>query len=352
MNGLRKNGLSILYVCGEDRATTKQRLLALGDLEIDVDVIYSSLLNENISIATKIVRAALRRIGLHPERNKENKQIKDKISIKNYDILFIEKGLTIRASTLKRVKSLQPNIKIVSYFLDDISLKHNFTYYYRKSLHIYDCHFTMNKWNVDELIAKGVKNVYHFYNSYSTHVHHPVEVNSKEREYFGCDVGFVGTFEDYRVKCIRHLAENGIKVKIWGWGANVQTTGMVHPNIVLNNVHVFDDDYAKVICATKINLCFLRKINRDTQTTRTFEIPAMGGFMLAERTDDHVILFEEDKEAAFFSSKEELLVKVKYYLKNESERRAISFNGLNRCHSSKYSYQEQMKLILNVALLV
>ncbi len=342
--------LSILYVCGEDKATTKQRLLALKDLGVNFDVIYYSLLSTKISFITRVVRAGLLRAGFYPERNNENEQVVQASKKKRYDILFIEKGLSIRPGTLKKVKKNQPHIKIVSYSLDDIKVRTSNSWYYKKSLHLYDFLFTMNKWNVEELKAKGVKNVFHFNNAFSTHVHHPVMVTEQERENYGADVTFVGTYEKQRVGLIRYLADHDIIVKIWGWSRTAESSKMVHPKIILINRHVYDDEYAKVICSSKINLCFLRKVNRDTQTTRTFEIPAMGGFMLAERTADHLKLFEEGKEASFFDSKEELLEMVRYYLKHDEERKAVAAKGRIRSLNSKYSYQDQLIFIISTVM--
>src|SRR4029450_7028444 len=93
----------------------------------------------------------------------------------------------------------------------------------------------------------------------------------------------------------------------------------------------------RAICATRINLCFLRKVNRDLQTTRTMEIPACGAFMLAERTDEHRAPFEEGKEAEYFESGVELRAKVDYYLAHEEERRRIGLAGRERCLRSGYS---------------
>ena len=163
----------------------------------------------------------------------------------------------------------------------------------------------------------------------------------------GADVGFIGTFEKDRADKMLYLAKNGIHVRVWGneWGSYVGK----HPNLQVENKPIYDEDYRKAICATRINLCFLRKLNRDLQTDRTMEIPACGAFMLAERTDEHRVLFEEDKEAVYFdiNKPEELLEKVKYYLSHEDERKEIALAGRRRCLKSDYSHEAALKEMLS-----
>ena len=115
---------------------------------------------------------------------------------------------------------------------------------------------------------------------------------------------------------------------------------------------VYSADYSKALQAFKISLCFLRKMNFDQQTSRTMEIPGCGGFMMAERTNEHKALFEEDKEAVFFSSNEELLEKCRYYLVHDDERIAIADAGHKRCEASGYSNEKGIKNMLDIVMAV
>jgi len=116
--------------------------------------------------------------------------------------------------------------------------------------------------------------------------------------------------------------------------------------LILENQPLWGDDYAKALSAFDINLCFLRKCNRDLQTTRSIEIPACGAFMLGERTPEHLRLFEEGKEAEFFSNERELMDKCRYYLEHPEDRLKIAQNGYLRCQRGGYCYQERLQNVL------
>ena len=113
---------------------------------------------------------------------------------------------------------------------------------------------------------------------------------------------------------------------------------------------LYGDSYPSALAKSKIALGLLGKHIPETTTTRTFEIPATGTFLLAERNDEHMSLFEEGKEAEFFDSDTEMIEKINFYLKNDHLRVKIARNGFERSVKSGYSNTSQMQLILNQVL--
>ena len=190
-----------------------------------------------------------------------------------------------------------------------------------------------------------MKNVCLVYKAFDVNFHRPISITDKDRKDWGSSVSFVGSFERDRAEKMFYLAENGIRVRVWGWYWN--RFWKKHPNLILENRPVYNDDYIKVINSSDINLNFLRKAHRDKHTARSVEIPACEAFMLTERTDEHLELFEEGKEAEFFDSAGELLSKVRYYLENPDERNAIAEAGRRRCLTSLYSHHGRLKTMLD-----
>ena len=81
-------------------------------------------------------------------------------------------------------------------------------------------------------------------------------------------------------------------------------------------------------------------------TTRSFQIPACGAFMLHERTAELARYFDEGKEVACFDTPEELSSKICHYLKHENEREAIAAAGFKRCVPA-YSYDARMAELIS-----
>ena len=269
-----------------------------------------------------------------PDNSKLNNRLNAIKEHDKYDIIWVDKVLALNYRTLKRLKNRNPNAVLICYTSDNMCVRHNLSQNFLDCYPVYDYHITTKSHTVDEMKMLGARKVLLVDKSYAEDFHRPIKLANNERELFGGDIGFVGTWEQERMESILYLTRNGLKVKVYGggkWKACIDD----NPNLEIISRGLYNEDYVKALCSFKINLCFLRKINKDQQTARSMEIPAVEGVMLAERTDEHKRLFEEDKEAVYFSTDEELLEKCKYYLEHEEERIAIAKAGRQSCQQSR-----------------
>jgi spore maturation protein CgeB len=329
-------------------ARSRQRFLAMQDLghaveglswvplETDLDPSYKPMLWERIR----------RKVGYPVDLVGLNKNLLPAIAQYQPDLLWVEKAFTIWPSTYRKIKFDFPKLKIGYYSEDDIYVPNNRSAYLRQSLSLFDVVYTTKPRNLKELPTLGARKVFCIFQAYDRNVHQPIELSLEERQKWGADVGFVGTFEGERAETMLFLAQQGVKVRVWG--SNWQSWQHKHPNLLVEGKPVLNEDFVKVINSTRINLNFLRKANRDQHTSRSLEIPACQGFMLAERTEEHLQLFEEGQEAEFFNCPDELLEKVKYYLAHEEERQRLSEAGFKRCIESGYSHHERLKVMLEI----
>jgi spore maturation protein CgeB len=69
--------------------------------------------------------------------------------------------------------------------------------------------------------------------------------------------------------------------------------------------------------------------------------------MMAERTLAHQEAFVESAEAEYFSSADEIVDKVRYYLAQESDRLRIAEAGHQRCLNSGYSNHSRMSRVVD-----
>lgn len=254
-------------------------------------------------------------------------------------VLWVEKGQFIYPSTLSKIKD--SGVFLVCYNTDDIAYAPNGWRLHQPGIKFYDKYFTTNISNISELKSLGAKSVSLTQLGYNQNLFFPKEISIGERKRLGASVGFIGHWEPSTEDVLFQELSRGTSIRIRGksW---VNATPNKNFKKFIESSFLSVNDYTSAIVATKINLGINSFQSRNKSSGRTFEIPASGGFLLAQRTHEHLSFFDEGIEAEFFDSSEELHDKIKFYLANDIARKKIADFGRLRCVNSGYSYQNLM----------
>ena len=163
-------------------------------------------------------------------------------------------------------------------------------------------------------------------------------------------VSFVGKYHPHRAWYLRQLKRAGIAVQIWGtgWGTErlsqdemVNVFNQSRINLNLSNCISWDVRYLltldrpvkETLRAWRGAFRALRQPDskvREQVKGRHFEINACGGFQLSYYVEGLERHYEIGSEIVLYSSPEELVEKVRYYLEHEDEREAIAQRGYAR----------------------
>lgn len=258
---------------------------------------------------------------------------------KDFDLIILIKPISIFPFILKFKKKA----RVFCVPIDNMTKKHNSSYYFKYILKYCDAIFINNGYrNTSKFYLRNSKTILKFWDrSYSLFHHKP----KKKEINYKFTVLFIGTYEQIRLNIFEFLSENGVKVDVFGngWKHNYVKS----KNLTIHKKPLLKKDYINAIQKAKINLSFLRKIQDDTQTMRTFEIPACGGFMITERTNCHDRIFKEDYESVYFENKFELLERIKFYLNDEEKRKKIIRNALKKLTYND-TYSGKLKIIENL----
>ena len=288
----------------------------------------------------RLLRAVERRVKFGPGIWKLNRSFEEEVNSFKPQLVWVEKALGLWPSTVENITA-----PMVHYSPDDYLGKGLFQELILRSLRSYAVVLTTKTFNVSELLQRGARKCHYVGNAFDPEIHRPHVLPAAEKSRLGADVCFLGRWEPDREETLARLAEAGMRLRVWGrdW-ARRRLPKALRPCVVPNGA--YGDDYAKVISASKIVLNILSKWYRDEETTRSIEIPACCGFMLAERTPKHLEYFVEGQEAEFYATFPELLEKVRFYLRAEERRLDIARAGYERCLRSGYSYRDRLTSVL------
>jgi spore maturation protein CgeB len=323
---------------------------ALREMGHDVVGVPSSLGLEPYAsnIAGRVIRRALGR-PLEIHRRDHALRLLRVVEAQQAKIVIIQKGMYISGVDVQRLQLAGAWVVNINHD-DFFSLNaQNRSATQLRALPSYDFIFATREVNVAEVRPLN-RHVEFFPFAYHPQIHRPVSIPDSERPTWEIDVVFVGTWEVERARLLEDLVRAvPARYAIWGGGwENVTSRSPLRPYIKRKDVMC--DDMAKAIGGAKIALGFLRKKNRDDYTQRTFEIPACGGLLLAERTSRHRSFFEEGLEAEFFDpiSSDELVAKTRALLADDDRRDRIRSAGRTALHRQKHTYHDRVARLLEL----
>jgi spore maturation protein CgeB len=338
------NSLSILYL-GRDTGTSRHRALALARLGHSVCVVDP----HQFLPRTPFTGIWTWHTGGLFLEGRIGRQVLAGLPNQNFDLVFVDSGELIGPSLMTELKNRYGTV--INYNLDDPFGTRDGKRWrlYLTALKLYDLIVVVRDCNVPEAYAAGASKVLRVDRTADEIAHKPTGISASESEKWKSEVSFIGTWMPERGSFMAKLISLGVPLSIYGdrWQKAPEWQDL---RAHWRGPGLYDDSYAKVIQCTKVSLGLLSKGNRDLVTQRSFEIPHLAGVLCAERTSEHLKLYDENSEALFWDGPEECAEKCKQLLRDERLRKAIAAAGRERCLRNRTTNQDVLTLILNEAM--
>ena len=252
--------------------------------------------------------------------------ISKRVSTEHYDVAWVDSGPMVGSSIIELLHNSA--LKVVNYNNDDPTGGRDGRAWdtFKAAISSYDLLVTVRRDTESELKKLGARRVLRVWMSCDEVEHQQREITLADRTIWGSDVVFVGSWMPERGEFMAALLRSKIPLAIYGnfWNKAAQWTEIKQ---AWRGPAIYGDDYAKAIQCSKIALGLLSRGNRDKHTQRTAEIPALGALLCAERTDEHLDLFLEGKEAFFWNDVNECARTCSELLADEDRRRTVAKAG-------------------------
>lgn len=248
-------------------------------------------------------------------------------------LIVLGQADAIQPESLRKVKSFLPHVKIIQYNVDPLFSRHNINML-RKLLSYMDATFVTTAGTILKCLSHSKGVISFIPNPVDESIDYPRchERSDQEHDVFWSMRRTKIHEGNPRIEIPLFLEKSG-KVKIDYYGMN-------------GKPELWSADYYQAIENAKMGLNISHTslerdyINEETTNEELYLYSSdrishyMGSGLLTFSTRGHQMenLFEEDKEIVFFSSKEELLDKVIYFKKNDTERREIARRGWEKSH--------------------
>jgi spore maturation protein CgeB len=264
-------------------------------------------------------------------------------------ILFVFRGDQIFPSTLASIG--QRGIHIIGWHNDN-PFSPRYPWYvwrhFRRSVALFDRLYAYRAANLEDFRRAGCRQSDLLRSFFIRELNYPGPSSPD----YACDVSFSGHWEpDGRDDYVAELLDaDEIDFRLWGtlwerspiFGRIQRRLGKIEA--------VYKERYNAALSSSRIALVFLSGLNQDTYTRRCFEIPATRTFMLAQYSPDLSSMFTEGREAEYFRNPDEMMDKIRFYLRNESARAQIAAAGHIRVHADGHEALDRARQVRNDVL--
>jgi spore maturation protein CgeB len=339
--------MKILCACSLWRGSNDAAVVkAFSELGHIVDVVdehyYINLWNINkLGKALGVVSRIFNDIKVY------NDKLKLQFDSLKPDLVFVYKGQWVLPETLNYFKKF--GCKLVNLYPDVSFTAHGKLI--PACIPLYDMIFSTKSFAIDDCIKLfNYSKVIYIPHGFDKDIHKKLSTENAPAEFF-CDASFIGTYSPWKEKnlCALKEALPNLKLNIWGGGWH-KADSKLAGSIMSSSVH--GDLYALAIQCSKINIALLSEIvsgasSGDQITSRTFHIPASGGFMLHQRTSEVLNYFSEGEEIVCFDSSMEMIEVINHYIIHNDDRDIICKKGYEKTVSS-YSVLHRVKELISI----
>ena len=228
----------------------------------------------------------------------------------------------------------------IAFCSDDPFNKNHRADWHLAALPAYDVVFTPRRANIADLRALGCGDVRYLPFGYDETLFGPATDQAAGQ---APDVLFVGGADEDRVEFMREFVRSGLRIGLVGgyWARFPETRpfalGFKTPQ-----------ELCAMTAEAKVNLCLVRRANRDGHVMRSFEIAAVGGCMLAEDTAEHREIFGPEGETVlYFKTAKEAVTKASSLLSNAPERKRMAGAVRARAGGPENTYRARLATMLD-----
>ena len=165
--------------------------------------------------------------------------------------------------------------------------------------------------------------------------HKPSDVTEDDRRKYFCDVSFAGRERGHRRPFLKAIDQMNINFKRWG------CAGMPK---------VYNEEHNKMVSLSRINLCCSGWPENEAYTSvRDYKVMGAGGFALELNRSrlDEIFPFDLPGLMGTYLSPEDLVQRIRYWLDNEEERKAMAKRGYEWVHANA-TYAHRIKKALEI----